>query len=115
MDNDAKKTVLRMMPNGLCVLTGESSDGQVAAATVNWVTQDAALEIARRGVMYLLGLYHSHFYPNIPKTIEPVVEAGIAFVGTGDDVRRQLAEVRERLNPEYFLVSATRGCCHSTT
>jgi flavin reductase (DIM6/NTAB) family NADH-FMN oxidoreductase RutF len=39
MDNDAKKTVLRMIPYGLYVLTGESSDGQVAAATVNWVTQ----------------------------------------------------------------------------
>ena len=39
MDNDAKKTALRMIPYGLYVLTGESKDGKVAAATVNWVTQ----------------------------------------------------------------------------
>ena len=38
--NDAhKKTALRMIPYGLYVLTAEASDGQVAAATVNWVTQ----------------------------------------------------------------------------
>ncbi len=71
--------------------------------------KDAALDVARRGVMYLLGMYHSHFYPNIPTTIEPVVDAGIAFVGTRDDVRRQLAEVREKLNPEYFLVFCDQG------
>ncbi|MBI2963471.1 MAG: flavin reductase [Deltaproteobacteria bacterium] len=39
MDADAKKTVLRMIPYGLYVLTGESREGRVAAATVNWVTQ----------------------------------------------------------------------------
>lgn len=39
MDPLAKKTVLRMIPYGLYVLTAESADGQVAAATVNWVTQ----------------------------------------------------------------------------
>ena len=39
MDNDAKKTALRMIPYGLYVLTAESKDGKVAAATVNWVTQ----------------------------------------------------------------------------
>jgi flavin reductase (DIM6/NTAB) family NADH-FMN oxidoreductase RutF len=39
MDNDAKKTALRMIPYGLYVLTGEAKDGRVAAATVNWVTQ----------------------------------------------------------------------------
>jgi flavin reductase (DIM6/NTAB) family NADH-FMN oxidoreductase RutF len=39
MDNDAKKTTLRMIPYGLYVLTAESKDGKVAAATVNWVTQ----------------------------------------------------------------------------
>jgi alkanesulfonate monooxygenase SsuD/methylene tetrahydromethanopterin reductase-like flavin-dependent oxidoreductase (luciferase family) len=65
--------------------------------------------IARRGIMYLLGLYHSHFYPNIPTTIEPVIQAGVAFVGTKDDVRRQLAEVRDKLNPEYFLVFSDQG------
>lgn len=38
MDMDAKKTVLRMIPYGLYVLTAESASG-TAAATVNWVTQ----------------------------------------------------------------------------
>ena len=39
MDEQAKKRALRMIPYGLYVLTGESKDGRVAAATVNWVTQ----------------------------------------------------------------------------
>jgi hypothetical protein len=41
MDNDAKKTALRMIPYGLYVLTAEDGEGSVAAATVNWVTQTA--------------------------------------------------------------------------
>lgn len=39
MDANAKKTALRMIPYGLYVLTGETKDGRVGAATVNWVTQ----------------------------------------------------------------------------
>jgi flavin reductase (DIM6/NTAB) family NADH-FMN oxidoreductase RutF len=39
MDTDAKKTALRMIPYGLYVLTAEDGEGNVAAATVNWVTQ----------------------------------------------------------------------------
>ena len=39
MDEKHKKTALRMIPYGLYVLTGKAPDGQVAAATVNWVTQ----------------------------------------------------------------------------
>lgn len=39
MDLEAKKTALRMIPYGLYVLTGQTEDGRVAAATVNWVTQ----------------------------------------------------------------------------
>ena len=39
MDANAKKTALRMIPYGLYVLTAEDADGNVAAATVNWVTQ----------------------------------------------------------------------------
>ena len=38
MDQDAKKTALRMIPYGLFVLTAEGKEG-VSAATVNWVTQ----------------------------------------------------------------------------
>ncbi len=39
MDTAAKKTALRMIPYGLYVLTAESHEGEVGAATVNWVTQ----------------------------------------------------------------------------
>lgn len=36
-----KKTALRMIPYGIYVLTAESGEGSVAAATVNWVTQSS--------------------------------------------------------------------------
>ena len=40
MDEDAKKTALRMIPYGMFVLTSKSKDGQdVSAATINWITQ----------------------------------------------------------------------------
>ena len=39
MDATVKKTTLRMIPYGLYVLTAESADGRVAAATINFVTQ----------------------------------------------------------------------------
>ncbi len=39
MDADTKKMALRMIPYGIYVLTAKGSDGTVAAATVNWVTQ----------------------------------------------------------------------------
>lgn len=39
MDQNTKKTALRMIPYGLYVLTAEKKDGTVGAATVNWVTQ----------------------------------------------------------------------------
>src|SRR5262249_10943031 len=38
MDQDAKKTALRMIPYGLFVLTAEGKDS-VAAGTVHWVSQ----------------------------------------------------------------------------
>jgi flavin reductase (DIM6/NTAB) family NADH-FMN oxidoreductase RutF len=41
MNNDFKKTVLRMIPYGLYVLTADDGKGSIAAATVNWVTQTA--------------------------------------------------------------------------
>ena len=41
MNNDAKKVVLRMIPYGIYVLTADDGQGNVAAATVNWVTQSA--------------------------------------------------------------------------
>lgn len=40
MDEDAKKTALRMIPYGMVVLTSKSKEGQeVGAATINWITQ----------------------------------------------------------------------------
>ncbi len=39
MNQDDKKTALRMIPYGLYVLTAESEEGKVAAAGVSWVTQ----------------------------------------------------------------------------
>ena len=41
VDENAKKTALRMIPYGLYVLTAETSDGRAGAATVNWVTQSS--------------------------------------------------------------------------
>jgi flavin reductase (DIM6/NTAB) family NADH-FMN oxidoreductase RutF len=41
MNNDHKKTVLRMIPYGIYVLTADDGKGNIAAATVNWVTQSA--------------------------------------------------------------------------
>jgi flavin reductase (DIM6/NTAB) family NADH-FMN oxidoreductase RutF len=38
---DSKKTVLRMIPYGIYILTADDANGNVAAATVNWVTQSA--------------------------------------------------------------------------
>ena len=40
MDQDAKKTALRMIPYGMYILTTKSQNGaDVGAATVNWLTQ----------------------------------------------------------------------------
>ena len=41
MDDNAKKTALRMIPYGIYVMTTTGDDGALAAATVNWVTQTA--------------------------------------------------------------------------
>jgi len=39
MNEEAKKTALRMIPYGIYVLTAEAPGGETAGATVNWVTQ----------------------------------------------------------------------------
>lgn len=39
MDEQARKTALRMIPYGIYVMTAEASGEAPAAATVNWVTQ----------------------------------------------------------------------------
>ncbi len=76
MNADAKKTVLRMIPYGIYVLTADDGQGSVAAATVNWVTQSAfapplvvvgvktdsgayaAIKSARRFALNMLGKDH---------------------------------------------------------
>jgi len=39
MDDVVKKTTLRMIPYGIYILTAKSDNGEIAASTVNWVTQ----------------------------------------------------------------------------
>jgi alkanesulfonate monooxygenase SsuD/methylene tetrahydromethanopterin reductase-like flavin-dependent oxidoreductase (luciferase family) len=68
-----------------------------------------AIESARNGSIFLFRNFHSKFYPQIPETIEPLIEAGMAFVGTVDDVRRRMAEVQQKLHPEYFLWVCDQG------
>ena len=41
MDPDHKKTVLRMIPYGIYVLTSDDGKGNISAATANWLTQTA--------------------------------------------------------------------------
>ena len=38
MDEDKKKSTLRMIPYGLYVMTAKDGDGNVGVGTVNWVT-----------------------------------------------------------------------------
>ncbi len=72
-------------------------------------TREEALERARKGSIFLFRQFHAKFYPQIPESIEPLIEAGMAFVGTVDDVRRQMAAVQEKLNPEWFMVISDQG------
>ena len=60
MNAEAKKTALRMIPYGIYVLTAKGSDGTVAAATVNWVTQTAfEPPLIAIGVKSDSGAYHT--------------------------------------------------------
>jgi flavin reductase (DIM6/NTAB) family NADH-FMN oxidoreductase RutF len=59
MDQDAKKTALRMIPYGIYVLTADDGAGNVAAATVNWVTQSAfSPPLVVVGIKTDSGAYH---------------------------------------------------------
>ncbi len=68
-----------------------------------------AMEMARAGSIFLFRNFHSKFYPQIPETVEPLVEAGMVFAGTVDGIRQRLAEVQQKLNPEYFLWVCDQG------
>ena len=60
MNPDQKKTVLRMIPYGIYVLTADDGKGNISAATVNWVTQTAfAPPLLVVGVKTDSGTYHT--------------------------------------------------------
>ena len=64
MDPNAKKTALRMIPYGLYVLTAANAKGEVAAGTVNWVTQ-----VAFDPPLVVVGVKtDSHAHPLIKET-----------------------------------------------
>ena len=71
MDDNTKKTALRMIPYGIYVLTTETADGDVGAATVNWVTQTSfspplvAVGFKSDAVSYGLARKSGHFALNM--------------------------------------------------
>ncbi len=72
-------------------------------------TREEALERAHKGLIFLFSQFHAKFYPQIPNTVEPLIEAGVVLSGTVDDVRRQMAAIQEKLNPEWFLINSDQG------
>lgn len=72
-------------------------------------TREEALRRVRQGAIFLFSRFHAKFAAEIPTTIEPLIEAGIAFVGTVDDIRRQMETVREKLNPDWFMILSDQG------
>jgi flavin reductase (DIM6/NTAB) family NADH-FMN oxidoreductase RutF len=58
MDEQARKTALRMIPYGIYVMTAEANGEAPAAATVNWVTQTSfAPPLVAIGVKVESGVY----------------------------------------------------------
>jgi alkanesulfonate monooxygenase SsuD/methylene tetrahydromethanopterin reductase-like flavin-dependent oxidoreductase (luciferase family) len=72
-------------------------------------TRDEAMQRARDGSIFLFSRFHAKFSKDIPTMIEPLIDAGVAFVGTVDDVRRQMAAVKEKLNPDWFMILSDQG------
>jgi alkanesulfonate monooxygenase SsuD/methylene tetrahydromethanopterin reductase-like flavin-dependent oxidoreductase (luciferase family) len=72
-------------------------------------TRAQAVQHAQNGAIFLFRQFHAKFIPQIPQTIEPFIEAGLAFTGTVDDVRRQMLDVQERINPEWFMMLSDQG------
>jgi alkanesulfonate monooxygenase SsuD/methylene tetrahydromethanopterin reductase-like flavin-dependent oxidoreductase (luciferase family) len=68
-----------------------------------------AMEAARNGSIFLFRNFHAKFYPQIPETVDPLIEGGMVFAGTIDDIRRRLTEVQSKLHPEYFLWVCDQG------
>jgi flavin reductase (DIM6/NTAB) family NADH-FMN oxidoreductase RutF len=60
MEDQDKKTALRMIPYGIYVMTAKAADGHFAAATVNWVTQTSFNPpLVAVGVKVDSGAYHA--------------------------------------------------------
>lgn len=58
MDEQAKKTALRMIPYGLYVVTAGTGESNIAAATINWVTQTSfSPPLVALGIKTDSGLY----------------------------------------------------------
>ena len=67
MNADSKKAVLRMIPYGIYVLTADDGAGNIAAATVNWVTQ-----VAFEPPLIVVGV-------KVDSTAHPVIKEARAF------------------------------------
>jgi flavin reductase (DIM6/NTAB) family NADH-FMN oxidoreductase RutF len=71
MDDQARKTALRMIPYGIYVMTAGNDGGEVAAATVNWVTQTSfvppllALGVKTDSHVYALARARGAFVLNV--------------------------------------------------
>ncbi len=71
MDEATRKTALRMIPYGIYVLTTTTGEGEVGAATVNWVTQTAfnpplvAVGVKTDSATYAVIKKSSHFALNM--------------------------------------------------
>lgn len=72
-------------------------------------TREQAIEDARNGSIFLYKRFHSKFYDKIPSTIEGFMEVNGAFVGSVDEIRRKMHEVKEKMNPEYFMILIDQG------
>ena len=72
-------------------------------------THDEAYRAAQNGSIYLYSRFHSKFYDRIPDNIDGFIGARVAFVGSVDEIRRQVHEVKEKMDPEYFMILVDQG------
>jgi hypothetical protein len=66
-------------------------------------TREQTMENARNGSISLKR-FHSNFYDKIPSTLEGFMDMNGAFVGSVDEIRRKMHEVKEKMDPEYFMI-----------
>jgi alkanesulfonate monooxygenase SsuD/methylene tetrahydromethanopterin reductase-like flavin-dependent oxidoreductase (luciferase family) len=72
-------------------------------------TREEALRLMHNGSFFLFKNFHSKVDPVIPTKVEALVDGKMTVVGTVDDVRRRLEEIRETLNPDYYLWLSDQG------